>query len=693
MATIKLLYSLRSAAIALLIFIACESLQSQVIQTQYGPIEGVKNGTIYQFLGVPFAKPPVDSLRWKEPREPNSWTDTLLAASFAPVCPQKEFQQGDTTYTLKGDEDCLYLNIWTPQTQTADLPVMVFIHGGGNQQGGASETNGGTQMYFGKNLSERGNVVVVTIQYRLGPLGFLVHPGLEAENENGVSGNYAVLDQVLALHWIKNNIAGFGGDPSNVMIFGESAGGVTVGNLMLTPLAAGLFHRACIESAIPDVKDYSETKNNGIAYVDSFINTGNDVQKIEYLRSLSSDSLLYFETSPVVGGVLQLKWRPVADGVVFNDIPKNTIETGQFNKVPLIIGTNSEEMSLSAPKTVLPVMVTALVNSTVPSEYQSAAHQLYPSGSNQTEARNSYIGILTDGQFTSPVRRTAQCISQNQAEPVWRYLFSHKHTVSQLEVLGSYHGMELFYIFNNWENATLGTGVLFKPADDSVQQVMLKYWTNFAKSGNPNGSGLAAWPEYESQSDCYLEIKATPDGSQCGLRTEKSDLWDDVTGFTGCTSTYTIAAEIDPPGSGTVTGSGTYLQDETVTLAAIPESTFSFVNWTENGLEVSSNATYSFTANNDRLLIANFQKSTGINENESVENLVIYPNPGTDIFNIELPEEIDNFEIVVYNSIGNIIMDQKNTRQVNLEGKYNGIYFIEVRFETGRIIKRIIKTE
>ncbi|TNF40822.1 MAG: carboxylesterase, partial [Bacteroidetes bacterium] len=226
-------------------------LNAQIVETQFGKIQGKKNGNVFEFLGIPFAKPPVDSLRWKAPQNPESWPGILQTTDFAPVCPQKRFAQGDTTFSIEGKEDCLYLNIWTPEIDANNLPVLVFIHGGGNQQGGASQTSGNTMIYSGKNMAERGNAVVVTIQYRLGPLGFLVHPGLDAENANTKSGNYAVFDQILALQWIQNNIESFGGNPSKVMIFGESAGGVNVGNLLTTPLANGLFHRACIQSASP----------------------------------------------------------------------------------------------------------------------------------------------------------------------------------------------------------------------------------------------------------------------------------------------------------------------------------------------------------------------------------------------------------------------------------------------------------
>ena len=528
-----------------LISLIVYSTQAQIVNTTYGQISGSLNGTVHQFLGIPFAKAPLDTLRWKAPQEPATWAGVLSTTSFAPVCPQKHFNQGDTTYTLEGNEDCLYLNVWTPAVGAGSRPVLVFIHGGGNQQGGASETGGGTQMFFGKNMSARGDAVVVTIQYRLGPLGFLVHPGLELENANSIAGNYAVLDQILALTWVKNNIANFGGDASKVMIFGESAGGVDVANLLTSPLAAGLFQRACIQSAVPMVGDYTTVKNKGIAFVDSFTSVGTPAQKITYMRALSADSIISGETAPLSGGAVQMNWQAVKDDVVFTDFPFQSFQSGNFNKVPLMLGSNADEMSLSVPPVVIPAMVTALINSSVPSALRAQANILYPPGSTNAEAKASYIGILTDAQFTATVRRTAQCVSQNQTEPVWRYFFTHKHTFAPLTPLGSYHGMELFYVFNNWENATAGTGVLFKPADDSVQQAMLNYWVNFARTGNPNASGMEAWPVYNSSTDCYLEIKATPNGTACGLRTAQSDLWDDAINFVPCTSSVNISETND----------------------------------------------------------------------------------------------------------------------------------------------------
>ena len=511
--------------------------RAQEVNINSGPIRGKMNGSIYEFLGIPFATPPVGELRWKAPQEPAGWEQILNTTDFSPVCPQKRYEQGDTTAVLEGDEDCLYLNVWSPQLDAGDLPVMVFIHGGGNQQGGASQEAGGTVMYHGKNLAERGNVVVVTIQYRLGPLGFLVHPGLDAENEDGISGNYGILDQILALKWVQKNISLFGGDPGKVMIFGESAGGVDVGDLLVSPLAAGLFSRAVIQSAAPVVSLYSDAKSQGVDFVDWYEPTGTNTEKIAAMRNIPADSLVMSIESPIQGGLVKSEWHPALDGVVFTDSPMTKVQSGNYNKVPVIIGSNADEMSVSAPVVVTPAMLNLLVQTLIPAQYRAQVLALYPPGETNEQAWESYVGILTDSQFSLPVRRTAQCLSLNQDEPVWRYFLTYKHTLALLEKYGSYHGMELLYQFNNWENTLLGSGIFFQPQDDSLQNVLLNYWVNFAQTGNPNGDGLENWPQYTASGDCYLEINATPIGSYCGIRKEKLNLWEEIAGFSGCVST------------------------------------------------------------------------------------------------------------------------------------------------------------
>lgn len=513
-----------------------------VVNTAQGAVQGLVQDGVYAFLGIPYTRPPVGAFRWAPPEAPLGWSGVRLAQVFPPACPQKEFAPGDTVGKAIGQEDCLYLNVWTPDL-SGRLPVMVFVHGGGNQQGATGQVSGGARLYEGKNLAKRGGVVVVTLQYRLGALGFMVHPGLEAESAWGKAGNYGALDQVAALQWVQQNIEAFGGDPARVTVFGESAGAVNVGNLLVMPAAQGLFHRAILQSGSPRLKDYATARAEGVAFAQKLGAAGTAAQQVAYLRALPADSLVSGDSSPIAGnGLTRAPWQPVLDGYWFPQSPFEAIQSGQHHRVPLLVGSNSEEMSLYAPAVVTPQMLQAFVQATIPPFYRPQVLAAYPPGTTNEQARAAYVALVSDLQFTAPARRIADCISKNQTEPVWRYFFTFRHTVPLLQPFGAYHGMELFYVFNTWENATLGSGPLFRPADDSMQQNALRYWTNFARSGNPNGPGLVGWPRYESPADCYLELKATPDGSRCGVRTLESDLWDQIIGFVPCKSSRSADA-------------------------------------------------------------------------------------------------------------------------------------------------------
>lgn len=514
-------------------------VKGQTVITQYGPIVGHSNGNVFEFLGIPYAAPPIGNLRWRPTQAPSNWTQPLLANSFPPACPQKQFLQGqpDTIGTVIGDEDCLYLNVWSPDLQ-GNYPVMVFIHGGGNQQGATGQVSANTHIYSGKNLSNRGDVVVVTIQYRLGALGYLVHPALDAESATNASGNYGVMDHIFALQWVQQNIAAFGGNPNNVTIFGESAGAVNVSNLLTTNHASGLFHKAIIQSGSPVLSSYNAALNAGIDYVNSFIPTGSNAAKLAYMRQLPADSFSARNTNSLLGGVVQMGWGPVRDNVLFTNFPQFIIQSSNYNKVPVMVGSNADEMSLSAPQNITPNMVTALINARMPANLRTTALNLYPPGSTNAQARQSYIGILTDAQFTTNARKVANCLALNQLESVYRYAFNHRHTsaLPTLYDLGAYHGMELFYVFNTWEETNAAVGMFFTPQDDSVQNIMRSYWTNFAHNGNPNGIGLPVWSAYNAATDSYIELKATPTTNLTGYRTAACNLWDSTANYVGCTS-------------------------------------------------------------------------------------------------------------------------------------------------------------
>jgi para-nitrobenzyl esterase len=428
---------------------------------------------------------------------------------------------------IHGEEDCLYLNVWTPATTGSDRPVMVFIHGGGNQQGSASPPPGGFEIYNGRYLAGRTGAVVVTLNYRLGPLGYLAHPGLGAENAENRSGNYGLLDQLLALRWVQDNIAQFGGDPSRVMIFGESAGAVNVGLLLISPLAEGLFSRALMQSGTPTARPALVRRAEGTAFAAEMgCGQGTPEEQIACLRSLNPEALIADLASPVEGGIASPGWGAAIDGWVVPMNPFQALQQGAFNHMPVAIGSTADEMSVSAPLVVTPANVELLFDLYVPEEFEAEGLELYPPGTTNIQARQSYVQAVTDAQFTAPARRVARAIAANQEEPVWRYFFNHSLS-GIFSFLGAYHGLELIYVFQTIED----TNFNITPGDEAVESLMRSYWSRFADTGDPNGDGQPEWPQYEPAADTYIEIKPAAEAG-AGLRTVKSDYWDRILGLT-----------------------------------------------------------------------------------------------------------------------------------------------------------------
>lgn len=498
------------------------------VTTTYGPISGITEEGALAFKGIPYAKPPVGELRWQAPQSPATWSQTRMTTDFSPKCPQKNFSPTQDSAITEGEEDCLYLNVWTPAL-TGKRPVLFFIHGGGNQQGAASETINGAVLYTGKFLASRKDVVVVTINYRLGALGFMAHPAVAAASSSKTSGNYGTMDQVLALEWVKNNIAKFGGDPDNVMVFGESAGAVNTSLLLTVPAAKGLFHRAGIQSGSPVASPYLVGENIGKSFASRMgCATGTLDQQLQCLKALPISKIIAELESPLAGGKVSLGWGPVVDGLVIPKDPASVFLTGQHHKMPVLLGSNADEMSASSPLVVTPAQVRALFDASVPEAYEAEGLTLYPPGTTNAQARQSYIQTLTDAQFTAPARRLAKGLDVFQTEPVWRYLFSHAQA-GVGAIYGAAHGLELPFLFQSIEETNYGKGPLFNNNDRIVEKAMLDYWTNFARTGNPNSSGLTVWPPYDNQKDPYLDIKS-PVASAEGLRTQKSDYWDRARG-------------------------------------------------------------------------------------------------------------------------------------------------------------------
>jgi para-nitrobenzyl esterase len=472
--------------LATLIFTPAVFAASDPVHVEQGTLGGTtgRNADVRVYRGVPYAAPPVGDLRWRPPQPPASWQGVREAREFGNACWQTPYASG-SLYQAKLpplSEDCLYLNIWTGAKSAKDhLPVMVWIHGGAFTRG-----SGATDSYDGENFARKG-VVLVTINYRLGVFGFFAHPDLTAESEHHASGNYGLQDQVAALKWVKKNIAAFGGDPNCVTIFGESAGSWAVNALVASPLAKGLFHRAIGESGgdFSPMRSLAEAEKSGVKLDSS----------IKALRAKTAEELLKSNEQVV---------RAIVDGWVLPQDVNAIFAEGKQNDVPVIVGSNSDEGTSLAPQGVN----TKAAGFTESSRQRYGALadsflKTYPSGSDE-EAVSSFYASYRDVTFGWEMRTWARMATKTGHHPAYLYYFTRRPPGPQRDKLRAFHASEISYVFGNfvWDFP-------WEEADHKLSDVVAAYWVNFAKTGNPNRSGLAKWPVYDPAKDEALEIGDT----------------------------------------------------------------------------------------------------------------------------------------------------------------------------------------
>lgn len=480
----------------LLCAMSCSLRSPQTVKVEGGLIEGTLCGDIAVYKGIPFAAPPVGDLRWKAPQPVRPWEGTLETKEFAP----SPIQADDGLVT---SEDCLYLNVWTPAKTPSDrLPVMVWIYGGGFSIGSTSYPYSD-----GMELARKG-VVVVSIAYRVGYLGFMAHPELSAENENGVSGNYGLLDQIAALRWVRDNIAAFGGDASNVTVFGQSAGGISVSMLCASPLAKGLFRRAISESggsfspcrmdSYPgeNMKTLEMAESDGYAYAE-----GLGARSLTELRSLPDS--VFARPYDATGGA----W-PVVDGYVIPDDQYRLYEAGRYNDVDILIGYNSDEgESFTASDS-----ATHIYNVRERFfEYAPRLLEAYPVTANPVP--KSGRDLLRDASFGWHTWTWACLQAGTGRSHVFVYYFDRNLHDPQSD-LGSVHGQEVGYVFQHTDDSL--------PGDQELKRQIGEFWTNFARTGNPNGDGLPAWPEFTADSHRVMHL--TNEGSHEGPVPDESSM-------------------------------------------------------------------------------------------------------------------------------------------------------------------------
>jgi para-nitrobenzyl esterase len=475
-----------------------------LVQLHQGLVQGKLVGATREFLGIPYAAPPLAELRFMPPQPVAAWDATRDATSFGPSCPQPT-----SALSIQGptDENCLFLNVYAPATIDAPLPVMVFIHGGAFMRSGAVA-------YDGRALSEAGRVLIVTLNYRLGPLGFLSHPDLDATRDSVPSGSDGIRDQQLALHFVQDNIVAFGGDPANITLFGESAGAVSTCVHYVSPSSRGLAQRFIMESgscvgggygmATKAAADARGTQLAGELCADQ-----PDV--LACLRELPVATLVNWQSTKQPFGA---NWTPTVEGAggVLPDSPEQLMEEPCPEPRPALLGTNKNEWLLYQLLGQAPVTTVDMLNGLIDQQFGDSAWQVKQQyqASADADANAVYLRLTTDIMFRCPTRVFARAASRHH-NPVYLYSF---------EQGLAYHGQELDYVFARTPAASS------PPLSPTLLQAVQGYWTQFASAGDPNGADRPDWPRYKKHSDENMTlVDALAQAS--GLSASDCDFWEE----------------------------------------------------------------------------------------------------------------------------------------------------------------------
>ena len=461
------------------------------VKTASGVVEGKEDGAVHSFLGIPYAAPPVGDLRWKPPVAAAKWTGVRKATDFGPHCMQgKVF--GDMNFRDSGgSEDCLSLNVWVPaKPSAAKLPVMVWIYGGGFVAGTTSEAR-----QDGTHLAQQG-VIVVSMNYRLGIFGFLVHPELAKESGRNAAGNYGLLDQLAALQWVHENIAAFGGDPGNVTIFGESAGSFSVSVQMASPLAKGLFQKAIGESG-------AAFFSGGLSFEPLSVREEKDAKSVSAklgvstlaeLRAVPAEKLLEVFGKPGPDG---FAFGPDVDGYFLPEPVPAIFAAGKQNDVPLLAGWNHDEGSFEIAFSPQKPTADSLKAGAQKEFGEKAAEalKLYPIDTDEHVLRSA-LDFAGDQFIAFSTWAWMESQSKTGKQPIYRYRFDLGPPADPKgPQLGAFHSAEIEYVFGQLDSKA---GVAWRADDRQLSEAMQKYWANFARSGDPNGAGLPKWPVYSA---------------------------------------------------------------------------------------------------------------------------------------------------------------------------------------------------
>jgi para-nitrobenzyl esterase len=466
-------------------------------RTDSGVVSGVVADGIASWKGVPYAAPPVGDLRWRAPQPPAPWTGVRAATDYAHDCMQLPFPSDAAPLGTPPAEDCLYVNVWAPEKPTAPkLPVMIWIHGGGFVNGGSSPA-----VYDGSAFARRG-VVFVSLNHRLGRFGFFAHPALTKETPGGPLGNYGYLDQIAALKWVQKNVAAFGGDPGNVTVFGESAGGGSVNTLMVSPLAKGLFHKAVVQSGggraggIMRPRDLKEAEAVGVALAKATGIEGEDAAALAALRKLPAADLVRGLNLMTMGQQRDTYAGPMVDGKIVVEEPETAFRAGRQARVPYMIGANNREFGFMP----LPPQAVEGVLARFGTEKDKvvAAYDPEKTG-NMGEVG---VGISSDSAMVEPARLLAR-LATAVGQPTYEYRFSYVASSLRKTTLGALHATEIPFVF---QTVRAKYGDPTTAEDEAIAAAANAYWVAFAKTGDPNGDGRPKWPRYSEQDDALMDF-------------------------------------------------------------------------------------------------------------------------------------------------------------------------------------------
>ncbi len=489
--------------IALILMMAgCAWSASDAVKIDSGRLKGVTADGVTSFKGIPYAAPPVGDLRWRPPQPVKPWTGVREASAYGGDCMQKPFPGDAAPLGVTPAEDCLYVNVWVPASGAQKkVAVMVWIYGGGFVNGGSSPA-----VYDGSQFARRG-VVFVSFNYRLGRFGYFGFPALTKENPDEPHGNYAYMDQIAALKWVRRNIAAFGGDPRNVTLFGESAGGGSVFAMLTSPLSQGLFQKAIIESGggrsgLFPPRYLSKASTAGMPSAES---VGLEFAKKAGISGEGPDALAALRKLPaeaVCDGLNMATMRtptyagPMIDGKVIVEPPDAAYAAGRGAKVPLIAGANSQDIGFSTARSMDELF------GRFGDDRDKAKAAYDPKGTGTL----GQLGVLVaaDQMMIEPARFTVRMLAE-AGQPAYEYRFSYVAVSMRKQWKGAPHATEIPFVF---DTVAVRYGKDLDPKDKATAEAANAYWVNFAKTGNPNGKGLPEWPAYNAQTDMLLDFTA-----------------------------------------------------------------------------------------------------------------------------------------------------------------------------------------